>query len=337
MILETASHARAGLMGNPSDGYYGKTLSFTLTNFGAKVTLWESPKVEFVHSPEDDSSFRDLDALLGEITLFGYYGGIRLLKATTKVFVEYCREHGVSLPKRNFTACYESNIPRLVGMGGSSAICTAMFKALVRFYEVKIPLPIIPTLCLNAELQELDIQAGLQDRVVQTYGGVMFMDFDEKLVTTRGYGEYTRVPPKLLPPDLYIAYDAKRAEVSGRYHRSLRARFEQKDAKVMGAMKEFARYAQEAYDALLAGHLDALPGLINANFDLRDRIFNVSAANRRMVMVAREAGASAKFTGSGGAIVGTYGNSEVYARLVAKLGTIGCQVFRPDIPDEKDE
>lgn len=33
---------RVGLMGNPSDGFYGKTIAMTISNFWAEVTLLES-------------------------------------------------------------------------------------------------------------------------------------------------------------------------------------------------------------------------------------------------------------------------------------------------------
>ena len=96
-------------------------------------------------------------------------------------------------------------------------------------------------------------------------------------------------------------------------------------------MSEFADIAQRGRDALLAGRRDELPALINANFDLRDRIFNVAPANRNMVMTARSAGASAKFAGSGGAIVGTYEDDAQFARLSKALADIGCQTFKPTI------
>ena len=74
-----------------------------------------------------------------------------------------------------------------------------------------------------------------------------------------------------------------------------------------------------------------LPALINANFDLRNKIFNVSEENRRMVQVARNAGASAKFAGSGGAIVGTYADDAQYAALVQALAAIGCTTLKPTV------
>lgn len=62
------------------------------------------------------------------------------------------------------------------GLSGSSAIVCAALSCLLDFYKVKhlIKVDIRPNLILNAE-KELGIIAGLQDRVAQVYGGVVFM------------------------------------------------------------------------------------------------------------------------------------------------------------------
>ena len=330
MLIRTRSFARAGLVGNPSDGYFGKTLSFTFSDFSADLVLYETPELGFVPAAEDDATFASPEELLKDIQLFGYYGGIRLLNAVSKLFFLYCRDHGIELEKRNFTVRYTSNIPRLVGLSGSSAICTAMLKALQQFYGVSLPLEYAPTLCLEAERDELGIQCGLQDRVVQIYGGLVFMDFDQALVESTGHGRYERLDPSLLP-NLYISYDPNRAEISGKYHKKLRVLFEEKKPDIVAAMSEFADIAQQGHDALVAGKLELLPSLVNANFDSRDRIFNVAEANRRMVMAARSVGASAKFAGSGGAIVGTYEDDAQYAALVQALAAIGCTTLKPKV------
>ncbi|MBQ4198967.1 MAG: GHMP kinase [Kiritimatiellae bacterium] len=330
MLIYTKSYARAGFLGNPSDGYFGKTVSFAFRNFAAELTMYETPELGFVPSDVDDSTFNSPEDLLKELHLFGYYGGIRLLKAISKLFFLYCRDRKIELPKKNFTVRYTSNIPRLVGLSGSSAICTAMLKALQQFYGVEVPLEYAPTICLEAERDELGIQCGLQDRVIQMYGGCVFMDFEKTLVESTGHGRYERLDPALLP-NLYVAYDPNRAEVSGKYHKKLRVLFEEKKPDILAAMSEFADIAQQGRDALLAGRKDALPALVNANFDLRDRIFNVAPANRAMVMAARAAGASAKFAGSGGAIVGTYEDEAQYNRLVDALAAIGCTTLKPEI------
>jgi len=330
MLIRTRSYARAGFLGNPSDGYFGKTVSFAFSNFAADLVMYETPELGFIPAAEDDATFESPEELINDIQLFGYYGGIRLLKAVAKLFFLYCREHGISISKRNFTVRYTSSIPRLVGLSGSSAICTAMLKALQKFYKVEIPLEDAPTLCLQAERDELGIQCGLQDRVIQMYEGCVFMDFDKALVESTGHGRYERLDPTLLP-NLYVAYDPNRAEISGTYHKKLRVLFEEKKPDILAAMSEFADIAQRGRDALVARRPENIPALVNANFDLRDRIFNVAEANRRMVMTARSAGASAKFAGSGGAIVGTYEDNAQFARLKAALSAIGCTTIKPAI------
>ena len=50
-----------------------------------------------------------------------------------------------------------------------------------------------------------------------------------------------------------------------------------------------------------------------------------------MVRVARECGASAKFSGSGGAIVGVCPDDKVFSALRERLGKFGVQVLRPQL------
>jgi glucuronokinase len=47
MLIKTHSYARAGLIGNPSDGYFGKTIAFTFSAFSAEVTMVETPELGF--------------------------------------------------------------------------------------------------------------------------------------------------------------------------------------------------------------------------------------------------------------------------------------------------
>lgn len=61
-----------------------------------------------------------------------------------------------------------------------------------------------PKVILSAE-EELGITAGLQDRVAQVYGGLVYMDFDKATLERTGNGIYTPMDPKLLP-QLYLIY-----------------------------------------------------------------------------------------------------------------------------------
>src|SRR5688572_11395880 len=221
MILTCHAYARAGLVGNPSDGYFGKTISFVVRNFRATVSLWESPHFEIEPTHGDLARFDSVHAFLRDQKLYGYYGGVRLMKAAIKRFHDHCRQNDIELPDdKSFTIRYQSDIPRLVGLAGSSAIIVATMRALMRFYDVEIPKHYLPTLVLSCERDELGINAGLQDRVIQVYEGIVYMDFERSLIESRGYGNYEPLGPPKLPP-LYVAYDPMRAEVSDVPHRNL--------------------------------------------------------------------------------------------------------------------
>jgi glucuronokinase len=330
MIIRAQSHARAGLVGNPSDGYYGKTISFLIRNARAEVVLYESPELAILPRQQDHSVFRSVGDLVDDVRVNGYYGGVRLLKASVKRFADYCAEQGIRLPARNFSITYGSTIPRHVGMAGSSAIITAALRAMMQFYGVAIPTPILANLTLSVETKELDIAAGLQDRVVQAYGGVVYMDFDRHRMKRQGYGQYEQIDPALLPP-LYVAYRADIAEPSERVHNNVRERYEEGDPRVVKAMATFAGYAERVRDLLLAGKGEAIGPILDRNFNLRKSICRIGKRNLQMIETARAAGASAKFAGSSGAIVGTYKNAAMFRKLSTALKRIGCRVLKPKI------
>src|SRR5213595_1766830 len=120
MIITAHAHARAGLVGNPSDGYFGKTISFIIRNFRATVHLWESPHFEIVPTHGDLARFSSVSEFLRDQKLHGYYGGLRLIKAAIKRFFDHCRQNNFDLADRSFTISYDTTIPRLVGLAGSS-------------------------------------------------------------------------------------------------------------------------------------------------------------------------------------------------------------------------
>jgi glucuronokinase len=330
MIIRSKAFARAALIGNPSDGYFGKTIAFTFDNFAAEVVLYESPDLEILQNHRDASVFTSIGALSEDVRLFGYYGGIRLLKAAIKRFHDYCGVQGIKLHDSNFTVRYDSNIPNLVGLAGSSAIITACFRALMEFYGVKIPKPELANLILSVERNELGISAGLQDRVIQVYEGLVYMDFDRELMRAQGYGLYEELDVATLPP-LYIAYRTDLSEMSDVFHNNIRGRFEQGETKVVEAMRFWAELTDKARAALEGGRVDDLSRLLDANFDRRGDIYRLSDGNLRMVRIARECGVSAKFTGSGGAIVGVCPCETVFAELKRRLEDYQVRVIRPNI------
>ncbi len=330
-LIRKKAFARAGLIGNPSDGYCGRTLSVVVPNFWAEVTLYEWDQVELVWGENDQSRFRSVDDLVRDVQLHGYYGGIRLVRATIKKFVDYCRGRGIPLRSDNFSVRYESHIPRLVGLAGSSAIIVATLQCLMEFYDVSVAQEVQPSLALSVETEELGIAGGLQDRVAQVYEGLVYMDFaEEKMHTVGGFrcGFYEPLDRELLPP-LYVAYRAEASSPTEAMHNDLRARFERGEPAVLEAMQRLAQLTVDAREALTSGHPERLGPMIDENFELRRSICQLPVEQVDMVQRARRAGATAKFAGSGGAIVGTYPDEKTLRRLVRELESIGCRVVDP--------
>lgn len=329
-MIETYAYSRAGFLGNPSDGYFGKTISFLVRNFRARVLLYPSARLEIKLSKADTPVFENLDDLYQTTRWRGYYGGIRILQALIVRFVDYCRASGIVLPDRNFTIEYETTIPMRLGMGGSSAIVTAALRALTEYYGIAIPKPVLPNLVLETETRELGVPAGLQDRVVQTYEGLVYMDFSRDLMEHQGHGYYEPLDPALLP-SVYLAYRTALSEGTEVFHSNVRARWQAGDPQVVDAMRTWASYAEDGRAALLSHDYATLRRLIDANFDLRAQLYKLGEGNLQMIAAARRVGATANFAGSGGAIVGTYEDDAMFSRLAETLRPLGVAVIRPII------
>jgi glucuronokinase len=329
-MIETYGYARAGLLGNPSDGYFGKTIAFAMTNFRARVLLYPSARLEIKPGKADLPVFENLDDLYQTTRWRGYYGGIRIIQALIVRFMDYCRAHGIELPDRNFTIEYESNIPQRLGLGGSSAIITASLRGIISYFGLDIPLPVQANLALETETVELGVPAGLQDRVIQIHEGLVYMDFAKELMASQGYGRYERLNPDVLR-NVYVAYRTSLSEGTEVFHNNVRERWRRGDPEVVEAMKKWASYAEEGRDALEAGDQEKLGRLVDANFDLRSRIYQISEGNMEMVQTARSVGATSKFAGSGGAVVGTYRDEGMFTALREAMQRIGVAVVKPRI------
>lgn len=331
MLIRRTAYARSGLVGNPSDIFGGKVVSLLFDAFRAHATVYESPLLTVAPSARDRTTFDDAESLIRYRARFGYYGGIRLIEALIVRLHSYCRERGIDLPQRNFTVEYRSDIPFGVGLGGSSAIITAVFLALMDFYELTdadIPKPEQPAIVLETETEELGITAGPQDRVIAVYGGVVAMDFsDAARARNRGrHGDYRPLPPELLPP-LFVAYDERLSKSSGAVHNAMRYRAAiEHDPAVIDAMAGKAALADQAVADLLAGRRDLIGPIIDRDFDLRRSVYDLPADQVRMIDIARRHGSHAKFAGSGGAVIGTCEDDAHLDRLTRAYAEAGISV-----------
>jgi len=332
-LIRKRAYSRAGLIGNPSDGYHGKTISMIVRNFFAEVVLYEWDSLDIVLAENDRARFASIHDLARDVKLHGYYGGIRLIKATIKQFVEYCQARNIKLHNRNFSIRYQTNVPRQVGMAGSSGIIIATLRCLMEFYGIEIPKEVQPSFALRIEHDELGITAGLQDRVAQVYEGVVYMDFDvarERMLQGFPIYHYETLDLELLPP-LYLSYHTDFSEPTEIFHNDIRGRFNRGEQKVVNAMKHCADLAARGRAALLRRDYDELGQLMDENFDTRRTIYNLPPWQVEMVEVARRCGASAQFSGSGGAIIGIYRDEAMFNRLNEHLAALRSATIKPQV------
>ncbi len=323
-------YARAGLLGNPSDGYGGKTISIIVKNFRAEARLRPAERFLIERDAREVDGYESLADLHSYVQREGYYDSERLVKASCKQFADHFAQI-IDLTQRPCSIAINSNIPRQVGLAGSSAIVMAVFRGLLKWFGVELAPADLATRVLWAEQRELGIPAGYQDRVIQAHEGVLFMDFSPTAMQTIDgipRGHYQILDPTKLPP-LYIAYTRRASEPTEVTHGSLRKRFDEGVPIVVAAMQQFADFADRGRQAITTGDYSQFNELIDANFDLRRKICDLNPHHVEMIETARATGASAKFCGSGGAIIGMYKSPEHLRNLQKSLATIGCEVFTP--------
>ncbi|VAI54146.1 unnamed protein product [Triticum turgidum subsp. durum] len=107
--------------------------------------------------------------------------------------------------------------------------------------------------------------------------------------------------------------------ISSTPNSSVRQRWLDGDEFIISSMKEVAQLAYDGHNVLLQKNYTELARLMNRNFDLRRQMFGDDAlgeVNIKMVEVARSVGAASKFTGSGGAVVALCPDGDAQAELL---------------------
>ncbi|NKB75825.1 MAG: GHMP kinase [Gammaproteobacteria bacterium] len=329
MTINIRTFPRAGLIGNPSDGFFGRTIAFTFDDFHVDLTLAESDQLELHQADVESVGFDNVEALIDAITRNGYGHHHGLLMATIKRFHQYIGMNNSISSRSSFSLKLISNIPFQLGFAGSSAIIIACLRALLVYYDVSIRPHALAKLALEVETEELGIAGGLQDRVVQVFH-LVYMDFDQKLMSGRGYGEYQQLDPSCLP-NLYVAYRPSLAEESGVYHHDLRQRFNEGEPAVIDAIEQWKALTLQSRDMMLKKETAGLGELMNQNFDLRASLYAIPPSSLAIINLARQVGATAKFTGSGGAVIGTYRDESMFQQLCEAFFPLGVVTFKPSV------
>jgi glucuronokinase len=301
-MAEGSAPARAALVGNPSDGYGGAVLAVIVPTFRARA------RVEVGDAAGGDA--------LGANAVSPSAGNV-LVDATA---ARFGREFGVPRDRLGRLS-FETTIPRSVGLGGSSAIIIAALRALCAEHGVQLDPTSLAQLALSVEVDDLGIAAGLQDRLVQSHGGLLFMDFANPTPHT------DPLPIKTLPP-LLIAWRDHTAEHSGVVHSDLRQRHHRGDVEVVRAMAKLGDLARQSRHALQSGEISQLRHHVDQTFDIRRDLIELDQSHVEMIEIARGEGAAANYTGSGGAIVALCYDLRHRDAVAQVLLDVGCGVVR---------
>lgn len=260
--------ARAALAGNPSDGYGGAVVAVPIPDLAAFASI----------EPADRFSIRAADADLE-----------RLLSATARSFAD-----AVGRPT-DVVLSATTTIPRSVGLAGSSALIVCALRVLAATIDHRFEPIELAQLALSVERDRLGIAAGLHDRLVQSVGQLVSMQFDPVA--------YQRLdPPTDLP--LFVAWSESASQTSDTVHRSLRRRYDVGDPHVVTSLRGLAEQADRAAQAITSGDLHRLGEAMNRTFEIRSMMMDVDITTRAMVRIAVRNGAAANSAGSGGSIVG---------------------------------
>jgi glucuronokinase len=297
MVTVARCSARAAVAGNPSDGYGGFVVATPVTSVSATVTVEDADRFEIVHSPTADDTFDDLASLVDHVDRFGMDDSRRLVLATLRALA---RDPGAKIaPVR---VGVSTTIPRSVGLAGSSAIVIATVRALIAAHpnarwsaHLDSSPDQLAELALSAERDELEIAAGLQDRLVQSYGVPLAMDFS---------GPQPRSTPlRAFPGQLFVAARASSAEPSGVVHSDLRTRYAADIGATRSTVDAIAEQGRNAAAAITDGDAAALGAAMDRTLELRAELVPLDPELLAAAMSVRNLGGHANWTGSGGSIL----------------------------------
>jgi len=307
------------LLGNPSDVCGGRTIAFTFRDFAARVSVEPARRVEAAGALLGP---RLRDAVAPGVA-GRQHGASALLGASLKTLADRIprlRELAGDDGARLHVA---SDVPRQVGLGGSSAIVIAALRALSAWFGLALEPAVVAELAWRAETDELGIAAGPMDRVVQAHEGLLAMDFG-------GPWTHVALDPACLPP-IFIAWDPEPGRDSGTVHGPVRARWERGEPDVVAVVAELGRLAAEGVDVLRRRDAGRLSRLVERNFELRAQVWGLDPRDAELVDIGRRRGAAVKLAGSGGAVVGVVRDEQQGATVAEAYRDAGRGFLRPRV------
>ncbi len=286
-MIRVTAPGRAGIIGNPTDGYGGSLVCCSIKNraqvtigpaehlivenrFGTKVLKWEN----------DFNNQGDyFDIVRSVLRYFKLYDLKAKITTTTTV-------------------------PEQAGLAGSTAVLSATLSAVLAFIGVRHHKYHLAELNRIIELNFMKTHCGYQDAYMTTFGGLNYLDFrgkeyykpldKEQYATVEPLNEFVDELP------LIVAHTGIKHH-SGQFHKPIRDRWLEGEPKVVKAYNDIIELGREGKKAIINKDWEHLGYLMNENHRIQDELADSGEQNNYMIKVARENGAlGAKLAGAGG-------------------------------------
>ena len=229
-----------------------------------------------------------------------------------------------------------SDAPPGSGLGGSSALVTAVVGALAALQDREMTPEAVARLSYAIEREDLGVAGGWQDQYAAAFGGFNLLEFSaDGVVVTPVRCSADALAQ--LRAHLLLCYTGTVRTDLGLIDTQIRLYHEGREETIVG-MKHLHEMAYDLRDAIEAGDLDALGGLLRQAYENKKRMNPYIADGtpiEALFEVAREAGAAGgKICGAGG---GGYlllacspeRRTEVRAALEAHRGAFADFAFSP--------
>lgn len=200
----------------------------------------------------------------------------------------------LELERRGMTIEVFPNVPRAVGLGGSSAMSVAVIRALSDHYKLNLSSDAVNKFAYECETAAHGTPSGV-DNTVATYGVPMLFYSDGE----EGKPHYETLQPARAVP-LVIGISGKESLTAGMVAKvaAMRARHPDSLDRIFS---EIGTLALAGVEAFRDGDLDELGELMNICHGLLNAMQLSTPQLEELVHIARESGAvGAKLTGAGG-------------------------------------
>lgn len=286
-MIRVTAPGRAGIIGNPTDGYGGTMIACSTKN-RASVTI-EACDQLIVENANGRIALRWKNDFNNQGDYFD------IVRSILRYFKLYDMKAYIKL---------STNIPVQAGLAGSTAMLSAILSAVLNFIGKKYHSYYLAELNRTIELHYMKCQCGYQDAYMTTFGGLNYIDFRGKEYYKELEQEnYATIEPlgSLVNEMPFVIAHTGVMHHSGNFHRPLRERWLEGDKAVVEGYREIAHIAQEGKRALLNSNWNELGYLMNKNHQIQDSLSDSGEQNIHMINVAKENGAlAAKLAGAGG-------------------------------------